>query len=115
SGSPITPVEARKTSVVAQPTALAAASAVASVAARPLIPVKALALPELTTTARAFPCTRLRRQKSTGADGQSERVNTPAASAGRSKTISITSVRPLYLIPAAAVAMRTPWTTGIVG
>ena len=54
SGSPITPVEARKTSAGLQPAALAAISAVSLVAARPLLPVKALALPELTTSARAF-------------------------------------------------------------
>ncbi len=38
-----------------QPAALAAISAVSLVAARPLLPVKALALPELTTSARALP------------------------------------------------------------
>ena len=55
SGSPITPVEARKISAGLQPVALAAISAVSLVAARPLLPVKALALPELTTSARALP------------------------------------------------------------
>jgi hypothetical protein len=50
-----------------------------------------------------------------GPRGICERVKTPATVAGRSKIIISTSVRFLYLIPAAAVAMRTPWTTGIVG
>ena len=40
--------------------ALAAISAVSLVAARPLLPVKALALPELTTSARALPRLELR-------------------------------------------------------
>ncbi|MCY1303074.1 hypothetical protein D9M70_527630 [compost metagenome] len=75
--------------------------------------MKALALPELTTTARAMPPARFWRQKSTGADGHLERVKTPAAAAGLSNTIISTSVRFLYLMPAAAVAMRTPRTEGI--
>jgi hypothetical protein len=82
------------------------------VASRPFLPVNALALPELTTRARAGPPARLDRQKSTGADGHFEVVNTPATAAGRSNTISITSVRPLYLIPAAAVSIRTPAIAG---
>ena len=88
-------------------------AAVSAVDSRPLRPVKALALPELTTTARAFPPGRFARQKSTGAEGHFERVKTPAADAGASKTIIRTSVRPLYLMPAAAVAIRTPRTGGI--
>ena len=67
SGSPMTPVEARNTSPVAHPTACDADCAVSSVAALPFLPVKALALPELTTTARARPPDRFWRQKSTGA------------------------------------------------
>ena len=55
SGSPITPVEARKMSAGAQPMARAAIFAVNWQACRPVLPVKALALPELTTSARA-PC-----------------------------------------------------------
>src|SRR5690606_26907814 len=74
SGSPITPVEARKTSLVEQPTALAAASAVKAVVSRPFFPVKAFAFPELTTSTRAEPPGRFWRQKSTGADGHCERV-----------------------------------------
>src|SRR5262245_52217085 len=55
SGSPITPVDARNTSAGLQPAAWAAMLAVSLVAARPDLPVKALALPELTTRARAAP------------------------------------------------------------
>ena len=50
---------------------------------RPLRPVKALALPELTTTARALPPRRFALQKSTGADGHFDVVKTPATAAGR--------------------------------
>ena len=53
SGSPITPVEARNTSSGLQPAALAAIDAVSVVACLPVLPVKALALPEFTTSARA--------------------------------------------------------------
>jgi hypothetical protein len=56
----------------------------------------------------------LPRQKSTGADGHFDRVKTPATAAGLSKTIISTSVRFLYLMPAEAVAMRTPRSAGIV-
>src|SRR5690242_2765375 len=75
SGSPITPVEARNTSPGAQPAALAAASPVSWVEARPFLPVKALALPELTTSTRALPAPRFCRQKSTGAEGHFDFVN----------------------------------------
>ncbi len=99
SGSPITPVEARKISFVLQPAALAARSAVSLVARRPLLPVKALALPELTTSARAkffedLPAFRCARHHSTGADGHLDVVNTPAAVVPSSNSASSTSVRP---------------------
>jgi hypothetical protein len=93
-GSPITPVEARKTSRGLQPTALAAMSAVDFVASRPVRPVKALALPELTTSARALPLLRCARHQSTGADGHLERVSTPATAVPGSNSASSTSVRP---------------------
>ena len=115
SGSPITPVEARNTSPSPHPAAFAAARAVIAVVSRPLRPVNALALPELTTSARALPPGRFCRQKSTGAEGHFDRVNTPAAVVPSSKAISIRSVRPLYLMPASAVAIRTPSIAGIFG
>ncbi len=43
-------------------------------ASRPFFPVKALALPELTTSARAFPDFNFSRHHSTGAEGHLERV-----------------------------------------
>src|SRR5262252_1764908 len=93
SGSPITPVEARNTSPGRHPTALAANAAVSFVAARPFLPVNALALPEFTTRARAVPPAILARHHSTGADGHFERVNTPATAVPLSKQASSTSVR----------------------
>ncbi len=80
SGSPITPVDEMNTSDGLQPAARAAMSAVSFTASRPLSPVKALALPELTTSARAVPPFSASRHHSTGAPGHFERVNTPATS-----------------------------------
>ncbi len=94
SGSPITPVEARKTSAGLQPEAFAARFAVNAVASRPVLPVNALALPELTTSARALPLLSLARHHSTGADGHFERVSTPATVVPLSNSASSTSVRP---------------------
>ena len=95
SGSPITPVEARKISSALQPTAFAAIDAVSVVAWRPVLPVKALALPEFTTSARASPPLSLARHHSTGADGHFDWVKTPATEVPLSITASSTSVRPL--------------------
>ena len=95
SGSPITPVEARNTSAGLQPIALAASCAVSAVAFLPVLPVKALALPELTTSARAPPPFSLSRHHSTGAEAHFEVVNTPATVVPFSISTSSTSVRPL--------------------
>ena len=94
SGSPMTPVEDRNTSPVLQPTALAAASAVKRVDSTPFLPVKALALPELTTSARPLPPFTPSRHHSTEAEQVLERVSTPAAVVPGSSTASIRSVRP---------------------
>src|SRR5262249_52892736 len=95
SGSPITPVEARNTSAGLQPTARAASRAGNRHAPRPSLPGKAVALPELTTSARAVPDLRFARHQSTGAEAHFERVRTPATAAGSSNSTSSTSVRPL--------------------
>jgi hypothetical protein len=87
-------VEARKISAGLQAAALAVMSAVSLVAARPLLPVKALALPELTTSARALPAFTLSRHHSTGADGHFDLVNTPAVVVPGVNSASSTSVRP---------------------
>ncbi len=91
----MTPVEARKISFGLQPSALAASLAVSSVATRPFLPVKALALPEFTTRPRALPPPSCARHHSTGADGHFERVKTPATVVPLSSASSSTSVRPL--------------------
>src|SRR5262245_18175970 len=115
SGSPITPVEARNTSDGSQPAAWAAMLAVSLVAARPDLPVKALALPELTTRARAAPPLRCARHQSTGADGHLDCVKTPATVVPCSNSANSTSVRPACRMPAAAVASLTPATGGMSG
>src|SRR5262245_66382829 len=94
SGSPITPVDARNTSEGLQPAALAAMSAVSLVAARPDLPVKALAFPEFTTSARAAPPLRCARHQSTGADGHFDRVKTPATGGPCSHSAHRTRARP---------------------
>ena len=85
-----------------QATALTAAiAAVSAVACRPVLPVKALALPEFTTSARAdppledLPPPSLARHHSTGAEGHFDLVKTPATAVPLSMTASSTSVRPL--------------------
>src|SRR5262245_2848796 len=85
------------------------------VASPPFLPVKALALPELTTSARARPCSRLSRHHSTGAEQVLERVSTPAAAVPGSITATIKSVRPWYRIPASQAARRTPSRPGSTG
>ncbi len=115
SGSPITPVDARKTSSVLQPAAFEAMRAVKITASRPFLPVNALALPELTTSARALPALTLARHHSTGADGHFDVVKTPAQVVPLSNSASSTSVRLAYLMPAAAVASRTPAIAGMSG
>jgi len=94
SGSPITPVEARKTCDGLQRVAAAAILAVSLVASRPDLPVKALALPELTTSTLATPCLSCARHQSTGADGHFDRVNTPATVVPGSNSANSTSIRP---------------------
>src|ERR1700722_20308473 len=79
SGSPITPVEAMKTSCGRQRALAAASAAMARPPSCPNLPVKALALPLLTTSTRASPPLSLSRHHKTGADDVLEVVKTPAA------------------------------------
>src|SRR3954454_24772302 len=115
SGSPMTPVEARKMSAGRHPRARAAISAVNLHAVRPVLPVNALALPELTTSARGLAPLSRSRHHSTGADGHFDVVKTPATVVPGVNTASITSVRLAYLMPAAAVPSLTPAIAGIAG
>ncbi len=93
SGSPMTPVEEMNTSPGLQPAAFAAICAVSFTDSRPFLPVKALALPELTTSARALPPASASRHQTTGAPGHFERVSTPATSVPLSNTAMNTSRR----------------------
>jgi hypothetical protein len=64
------------------PMVFAAATATSSTALIPAWPVKALALPELTMSARALPPLSWALHQSTGAEGHLERVKTLATAAG---------------------------------
>src|SRR3546814_4168757 len=68
-GTPITPVEETNTSEGWQPRCPATRAAIASTAARPRLPVKALLLPAFTTSARALPSGRASRHHSTSGEG----------------------------------------------
>ncbi len=99
SGSPITPVEATNTCPTGTRSASAAAPAVASTAARPALPVKALALPELTRMANPpapppFSAASFSSHQSTGPERVADRVNTPASVEPSATSASITSSRP---------------------
>ena len=84
----MTPVEATKTSLGAAARGLGGdARRSARTASPPRFPVKALALPEFTTSARALPFGRSRRHQSTAADGHFERVSTPATTVSFGKAM----------------------------
>ena len=96
SGSPITPVEARNTSLACSRPPWRRSTPSARSTCWPVLPVKALALPEFTTSARALAAAAsLARHHSTGADGHFDLVKTPATVVPLSITASSTSVRPL--------------------
>ena len=88
------PVEAMKTSSGRQPAVRAAASTVRRTDSSPARPVKALALPELTTTSRPDPPASASRHHKTGAEAVEERVKTPAAVVPGAISASIRSSRP---------------------
>src|SRR5690606_32970594 len=115
SGSPMTPVEARKTSPGSQPSRSATARALASTASRPAMPVKALALPELTMIARGTASGRIARHQSTGAEAVFDRVKTPAMVVPGANSASQTSARLRDFIPAPTTLMRSPAISGSAG
>ena len=82
------------------PSARAVALAIERASSRPWAPVQALALPELTTTARARPSARCSRDTSTGAAARRLCVNAPAAVASPSQASSARSGAPEALMPA---------------
>ncbi len=93
SGRPITPVEATSTCSGAQPSSRATSSAMRSASARPCSPVQAFALPEQMTIARASGRGSRSRLTCTGAAHTRFCVNTPAAAAGESLTMTARSRR----------------------
>ena len=107
----MTPVEAVSTSFTGMPSAFAVAATTAWQSFTPCSPVKALALPLLTIMARlvlevwsAF------RLIGTVGDTTWLSVNTPAAVAGTSETISARSLTPFFLRPQATPPARNPGT-----
>ena len=95
SGSPITPVDATKTSCGWHWTRALSAATVLATVFMPAAPVKALALPALTRKARAFPLARLALHQSTGAERVFEVVKQPAIVVPGSNSATSTSGRPL--------------------
>src|SRR5262249_38244003 len=78
----------------------------------PARPVKALALPELTTSTRPVPPGRCLRHQSTGADAVLDWVKTPATWLPGAMTTIRRSLWSRYLMPAGPVASRTPASGG---
>ena len=114
-GPPMTPVEATKTVLGRQGKRSAVASTVRSTACSPAAPVKALALPELATRARAAPPARVLRHQSTGAAAVPDVVKTPATAVPGASSASIRSSPPPERSPQAPAASRTPARSGMSG
>src|SRR5260370_20569687 len=112
-GTPITPVEQTTTCFTRQSSIFATRCAVASEAAIPPGPTEQFAFPELTMTARiaSADARTWARERITGGACTRFCVNTAAADAGGSETISATSSEPVwprFLRPAEAAAKRKP-------
>ena len=97
SGTPITPVEALNTWSGLQPSTSATRAACALAASRPDMPVKALLLPALTISPRAWPCGSLARHNSTSGDGHFDCVVTPATTVPGASSTSVTQSRVHFL------------------
>ena len=93
--SPITPVEAIMTCVRGQPSVSATPAAALATVSAPARPVKTLALPALTRSARARPLGSCLRHQSTGAPGMLLRVRTPATVVPGAKRAISMSGRPV--------------------
>ena len=91
---PMTPVDATSTASVGTPNSSPAHFASASQQSSPCLPVQALAIPELTTTACAnAECSTICLSHSTGAAFTTLEVNVPATVQGALLTISAISLR----------------------
>src|SRR6185503_6974244 len=93
--APTTLVDAMQLSAARQPMIAAADWAICCAPSNPALPVKALALPLLTTRPRALPPRTLALHHSTGADAVFDFVKTPATCVPGERTASSTSVRSL--------------------
>jgi hypothetical protein len=93
SRAPMTPVEQVSTARFCTPSASATAERMTETSSRPAGPVRALALPELASTARMPSAGTRVRASCTGAAGARFTVKTPAAAAGWSETTSARSRR----------------------
>ena len=114
-GSMMTPVENTSTCSGAQPTSAAAFAHVARASASPELPVPALALPALTTSARKSSrrcrsAARCSRHTTTGAAQKRFCVKTPPAAVPGAASTKSTSSRSQSLIRAAAVPSAMPGT-----
>ncbi len=93
SRTPMTPVEAVSTARFCTPSRSATAPRITATSSSPPGPVRALALPELATTARMPSAGTRPRASRTGAAAALLTVKTPAAAAGTSETTSARSRR----------------------
>ena len=102
------PVEASSTSCSEHPSTRAAARPSRRASAKPAAPVRQLAQPLLSRTARARPRRRYCRLSCSGAAVTRFRVKAPAAAAGTVETTSARSGRRLRLMPALMPAATNP-------
>src|SRR6185503_10456318 len=109
-GTPIFPVAHARTAASGTPRARATRAVDTSTVRRPCGPVHAFALPAWTSTARARPLAMRACVTRTGAAAARLVVNTPAATAGRSATMSATS-GPVAFKPLRTPAKRKPGTS----
>jgi hypothetical protein len=109
SGTPITPVEQTATWSSLIPATIAPMPCILAAFSKPGRPVAALALPELTTTARSASSRVRSRHSSTGGAWVPEAVKRAAlVASGASQTTTPTSGEPDALMPAATPAARKP-------
>ena len=108
--TPMTPVDATKTSSAGTESAWAVISCMAREAARPGSPVAALAMPEFKMTARALPPAATERETCTGAAQNTFLVNVPVATVScADETTSAASKRSgLFRNPICAPAAEKP-------
>ena len=113
SGTPITPVEAIRTSFCGMDNSSAIIFVISSQSFMPLGPTTVLAFPLLTTMARQLPGFKARRLHVTPGDTIRFLVKTPAAVAGTSEMNNARSLAFFSLIPQLSPAALKPGTAGL--